>query len=80
MELNEIKKLLYKSNFLAKIENIRADGILYILEMIEHQGVDYESHNKIGFLIPLNEIGTVIWEKEMPAKLLIRYIISNEVN
>lgn len=80
MELNDIKKILIKSNVSAEIENVRADGILYSTTITEHQGYYYESENKISFLVPLKEIGTVIWEKQMPAKLLIRYIISNEVS
>lgn len=67
MNLNEIKKKLYKENPTAVFHNIRKDGIMYTTGFGE---------NTITFLIPLNEIGEVVWEKEIAAKLLIRYIIN----
>lgn len=65
MEKNEIKKALYKENSKAFLYNVRKDGIMYTTGFGE---------NTITFLIPLNEIGDVKWEREMEAKLLIRYI------
>lgn len=76
MELNEIKKALYKQNVNARLVNVRKDGIVYEtyadVLIPEHQL--YESE-KITFLVPLNEIGDVIFETFIPAKLLIRYIV-----
>ena len=62
MELTELKKELYKTDPTAELLSVRKDGILYGC---------YLSH----FLVPLSEIGEVIWQPEMKAKLLIRYIV-----
>ena len=72
MNLNDIKKFLYKENPPAGIISVRKDGILYKTHT--------EDGNTFSFLIPLNEIGEVIWERLMPAKLLIRYLVINEVS
>lgn len=72
MELNDIKKILYRGEYDARIINVRKDGILY--ETYDKEG------NTFSFLVPLNELGEVIWERLMPAKLLIRYLIVNEVS
>lgn len=72
MELNDIKKALYRGEYDARIINVRKDGILY--ETYDKEG------NTFSFLVPLNELGEVIWERLMPAKLLIRYLIVNEVS
>lgn len=65
MEKNEIKKRLYKENPVAYLMNIRKDGVLY--------GTSF-GEQPILFLIPLGEVGEVIWETEMEAKLLIRWL------
>lgn len=62
----EIKKYLYKENPIALLHNVRKDGITYSTGLSDHA---------ILFLVPLNEIGEVIWKTRMEAKLLIRYII-----
>lgn len=66
MELNEIKKLLYKTKPYATIHGVSSSGIRYKCEL---NGV------KIQFLIPLSEIGDASFLKLEPAQLLIRYII-----
>lgn len=67
MEKNEIKKFLYKEQPTAVLQNVRKDGILYTTGFGE---------NTITFLVPLAELGETIWEKNMEAKLLIRYIVA----
>jgi hypothetical protein len=82
MELNEIKKLLYKQNPKAQFVNARKDGLLYEAFIFEEHNdiwADYEEKREVeivSFLIPLNEIGEVIWKSEMEAKFLIRYLQS----
>jgi hypothetical protein len=65
MEKNEIKKGLYKENPTAYLIHVRGDGILY------QTGI---TSGTVHFLIPLGEVGEVIWETEMEAKLLIRWL------
>ena len=65
MEKNEIKKALYKENPMAVLHNVRKDGLFYTTGF---------GATLVSFLIPLGEIGEVIWEARMPAKLLIRWI------
>lgn len=66
MELNEIKKLLYKTKPYATIHGVSASGIRYKCEV---DGV------KLEFLVPLSDIGDASFLKLEPAQLLIRYII-----
>lgn len=66
MELNELKKKLYKEQPIAKLYEVRRDGIVY---------TTYFGEDTVTFLVPLDEVGDVIWERDMPAKLLIRYIV-----
>ena len=68
MELNEIKKKLYKENPRAYLTDVRRDGIGY------KTGLG-DSDTTITFLVPISEIGDVIWDVVMDAKLLIRYIV-----
>lgn len=63
--LNDIKKFLYKENPKAFLYQVRKDGILY---------TSTYNNQTLLFLVPLEEVGEVIWEKEIPAKLLIRYL------
>lgn len=75
MELNEIKKLLYKENPPAFLENVRKDGILYISQV----GASAERSDEgitFRFRVPLTELGETIWSPRVDAKLLIRYIIN----
>lgn len=75
MELNEIKKALLKQKPNAILTNVRKDGILYEVyaDVVQESGLIEPL--KISFLVPLNEIGETIFEKFIPAQLLIRYII-----
>lgn len=66
MELNEIKKVLYKQSPIAVFNNITKDGILYRAEL---------DNMVLYFRVPLSEIGDVTWTDKQEAKLLIRYII-----
>lgn len=66
IDLNAVKKKLYKENHIAKLQSVRKDGIMYQIELME---------GNIVFMIPYEEIGEVIWRPEMEAKHLIRYIV-----
>ena len=73
MEINEIKKALYKAfpKAEALLISVNKAGLLY----------RYDPQTRIDplpqlfFLVPLEEIGDAIWESRMDAKLLIRYIV-----
>lgn len=70
MDLNKIKKDLYKLNPKAIFRLINLDGILYTTIYGDaSKGLTF-----IRFKVPLNEVGEVVWMPEMDAKLLIRYI------
>lgn len=84
MELNEIKKALYKQNTNAHFVSARADGLFYqaiIITPIPQLDIWEERADRevevetISFLVPLKEIGETVFEKTIPAKLLIRYIV-----
>jgi hypothetical protein len=69
LTLNDIKKYLYKNKPIAALKNVTADGIWYSCD-IEISTTTYE----VLFCVPLNEIGDTIFERQMPAQLLNRYI------
>lgn len=84
MELNEIKKALYKQNVDAHFISARKDGLLYqatIITPIPQLNIWEEREDRdielriISFQVPLNEIGETIFERTISAKLLIRYIL-----
>lgn len=76
MELNEVKKALYKQDPTAYFKKATKAGLLYdtvIAEPVaEHPSIRF---NVINFLIPFEEIGDATFERDTVAKLLIRYII-----
>lgn len=79
MEKNEIKKLLYKEKPSAIIIHVTKSGILYSCQLLlERAGVGGSLTNKYEnfyFHVPIAEIGDAPFLKEMPAQLLIRYLI-----
>jgi len=66
MELNEIKKALYKEKPLAKV----------ITETNEHKGYvcGLENGATVYFHVPLSEMGENEFDDEISAQLLIRWI------
>lgn len=67
MELNTIKKELYKQKPSAFFYEAGKDGLTYTTGFGE---------NTITFQVPLSEIGDVKWKRQMEAHLLIRWIVS----
>lgn len=65
MEVEEIKKMLYKLAPTAHFWRIR-QGIAYYR-------VDIEL-TTFGFEVPVNDMGDATFEREMPAKHLIRWL------
>ncbi len=66
MELNEIKKALYKQNPEAQLQFIRI-GVAYYETILENG-------NKIRFEIPIDDMGSTDFLPKMDSKLLIRWI------
>jgi hypothetical protein len=69
MELNEIKKLLYKENPVAKFMFLTKDAICYTAG---------HEDSVIVFTIPQSDVDNGIFKVEMDSKHLIRWI--NSVN
>jgi hypothetical protein len=67
MELNEIKKTLYKEKPLATLLYIRKGSAYYFTSLSDGTRVDFE--------VPVNDMGDTDYLNQMDAKLLIRYII-----
>lgn len=67
MELNEIKKLLYKENPHAVLKHIRK-GVAYYSAHIS--SVD----KIVQFEVPVNDMGDADFLSSMDSKLLIRWI------
>lgn len=77
MELNEIKKQLYKDKPKASFVHARKEGLLYSCECrtpeVNEKGLSVWKN--IFFQVPIIELGETAFIDEMPAQLLIRYII-----
>lgn len=72
MELNTIKKELYKQKQTAYFKKATKSGLLYETTIVG-QLPEYVQY--IHFLIPFKEIGDSTFSREESAKLLIRYLI-----
>lgn len=83
MEINEIKKLLYKTNPLAILYKIQEGIAYYSAYTIE---IERNSSGKeedwvpmgINFQVPIIDMGHTSFYSKMPAKLLIRWIVKKE--
>jgi hypothetical protein len=71
MELNEIKKLLYKENPNAQLMQINKQYLCYRTKVPQEDKTLY-----IHFAIPIHDIGDADFYAEMEAKYLIRWIIN----
>ena len=69
MKLNDIKKILYKEKPLAKLIRTVSDknGFFYYYKAKTSLGI-------ISFKIPNKEVVKTLFDKQMPAQLLIRWI------
>ena len=67
MELNEIKKALYRQKPLATFSKIRKGNAYYV--------ADIENKNLL-FEIPIVDMGDADFLPDMDAKLLIRWIVA----
>jgi hypothetical protein len=74
MDLNEIKKVLYKSNPVASLERIRK-GMAYYKCAVLDSSEDGTSYITVDFWVPVVDMGDADFLPEMDAKLLIRYIV-----
>lgn len=72
MELNEIKKALYKQSPDAIMFCINKNGINYEASII-NEG----SNVHLTFVVPINDMGDADFLPTMEAKLLIRWIIND---
>lgn len=68
-ERDEIKKDIYRTKPVAELLYINKDGIHYKAHV-------WESAYNIFFRVPLNDLGEAKWSANMPAQLLLRYLIN----
>jgi len=74
MELNEIKKLLYKTKPDAELINIRSGIAYYQTHMSIKKDDGHEYNETIRHEVPISDMGTADFYPVMPARLLIRWI------
>ncbi len=67
MELNEIKKQLYREKPTASMVSVKKTGIVYNCPFNNEEGLFFE--------VPLTDIGDAIFFHSMPAQQLIRWLI-----
>lgn len=67
MEINDIKKLLYKEKPKAKLIQVTKEVLNYVVHL--------SNQHVIRILIPLLDIGDANFFPEMEAQLLIRWIV-----
>lgn len=73
MNKNEIKKALYKQKPTAEFQFIRMGNAHYLTS------VNIDSIDKLVFFeVPVDDMGTADFEREMDAKLLNRWIVVEE--
>ena len=70
METNEIKKFLYKEKPLARRVENAGDDKRYTYHVLLN-------HEDIFFDVPISDMGEKIFDEEIPAQLLIRWLTSN---
>jgi hypothetical protein len=73
MELNNIKKALYKQNPRARFQFIRS-GIAYYIAPITDGTIDQETKIEVTFEVPVVDMGIAEFHDVMDAKHLIRWI------
>lgn len=64
MELNEIKKILYKTNPTAYFRFVRKNVVYYSTD-----------DNQFRFEVPVNDMGDADFLSEMDSKYMIRWIV-----
>ena len=70
MELNDVKKALYKEKPIAFLVMINKYGIHYYANITE------EDHaRQVYFTIPFSDIEEAVFKNEMEAKHLIRWVV-----
>lgn len=74
MDLNDVKKALYKQKPLAKLLYVRKGDVLYQCSLTNDEG---ELEN-IRFNVPVSDMGDSDFLPEMEAKLLARWIVNKE--
>lgn len=72
MELNEIKKALYKQKPIAYLRHTLSNGS-------KTYGATFEN-GYVRFFVPVEEMGDTVFGEEMPSQLLIRWIKPHENN
>jgi hypothetical protein len=78
MELNEIKKRLYKSKPKASFVKATKSGLMYVVSLSGSEDGTMGAWINVYFLIPLLEIGEATFEPLVESQLLIRYMIVDE--
>ena len=81
MELNDIKKALYKQkNQQATLQNISKAGILYATNLDMTDAGYFCEFERVSFLIPFSDIGDAKFKHSMEARHLIRWVVQNNQN
>lgn len=73
MELNEIKKILYKFKPEAELISVSKSGLVYW-----SAGNKLPEFKVFTFIIPLADLGNATFESIMPAQQLIRWLVIPE--
>lgn len=66
MNKNELKKYLYRENPVAELLMVRMGNVYYMTNGPEN--------TEIRFTVPVDDMGDTDFLREMPAKLLIRWM------
>ena len=77
MEINEIKKALYKQKPIAKLL-VRKNGVAYYDAVILEQEEPILKYKTLFFDVPESDMGDAEFTEEMDAKLLIRWLNCNK--
>lgn len=72
MDINEIKKALYRKKPTAHIVDVSKKGIRYRADLYQEEQPDL----RLYFIIPLSDMGDAVFWSTAEAHLLIRYLIT----
>jgi hypothetical protein len=78
MQINEIKKLLYKEKPSCKFISANKAGLHYRTRAIEVRKEVTTTYLTFDFLIPFNEVGDATFGQYMESHLLIRYLCTDK--
>lgn len=75
MDTNEVKKALYRERPTAQFRQF-INGVAHYRAIID-RGPNFNADVMVLFEVPVDDMGTTIFDRDMPAQLLIRWLVKD---